>query len=348
MLRLGAVLMVLCSALMHFVPAAAAESFYDNRQVTIVVGYGPGGAYDLYARMLARHMGKYISGKPNFTVQNMPGAGSLRAANYLYSSAPADGATFGIFARNMPLLSILGVNPAVKFDAHKFTWIGSASNYQEDAYLFFVRPDVPIRSVADLQRRDTPALPVGGTAQGASGNDVPILLRDVLGLNMRLVPGYPDAGALYLAMERGEIDGRATDMSGVMSGRPQWLDPQNGMRVVLQFGRATRHPNFPDVPTARELAPDAAARAIIEAAEMPYLMSRPFAAPPRVPSDRAAILRTAFLSALSDTALQAEAEKMGLGLTPVSGENISELLDSMLQIPQQARDYLRVLMKESQ
>lgn len=327
------------------VRADTVEDFYRGRQITIFVGYGTGGAYDLYARLLSRHMGKYIPGQPNILVQNMPGAGSMRAANFLYSVAPRDGTAFGIFARPMALLAALGTNSAVQFDPRRYTWIGSASNYQEDAYLFFVRPDSPIKTVHELLAKDRVPLVVGGTAQGASGNDVPILLQDVLGLNIKLVPGYQDANELYLAVDRKEVDARATDLSGVRSGHPEWLNKNTGMRVLLQFGRATRHPDYPDVPTARELARDATERAIIETAEMPYLMSRPFAAPPGVPADRAEALRTAFIKTLADPDVISEAQQMGLGITPVSGAEVSALVERLYTTRPEVLDYLRKLMK---
>lgn len=329
--------------------AAKAESlaeFYKGKQLNIVVGYGTGGAYDLYARLLARHMGQFMPGYPKLLVQNMPGAGSLRAANYLYSVAPADGSTFGIFARPMVLLAALGTNASVQFDPRRFTWIGSASNYQEDAYLFFVRPDAAITTVAQVRAKGQAPLVVGGTAQGASGNDVPILLRDVLNFNIKIVPGYQDANELYLAVDRKEVDARATDLSGVKSGHPIWLDQKNGMRVLVQLGRETRHPDYLGVPTARELAMDEMSRSIIETFEIPYLMSRPFAAPPGVPADRANALREAFLKTLGDKAAVSEATQMGLGITPVSGEAVVELVEKIYAAPPPTLDYLRKIMKD--
>ena len=330
------------------VPAKAetVAEFYKAKQITIIVGYGTGGAYDLYARLLSRHMGQFLPENPKILVQNMPGAGSLRATNYLYSVAPANGSSFGIFARPMALLAALGTNTAVQFDPRRFTWIGSASNYQEDAYLFFVRPDATITTVAQVRAKGPAPLVVGGTAQGASGNDVPILLRDVLNFNIKIVPGYQDANELYLAVDRKEVDSRATDLSGVKSGHPVWLDKKDGMRILVQLGRETRHPDYPDVPTARELAGDDMSRSIIETFEIPYLMSRPFAAPPGVPADRAKALREAFLKTLEDKNAIAEATQMGLGITPVSGEAVLALVDKIYAAPPSALDYLRKIMKD--
>src|SRR5919112_902130 len=231
--------------------ADAVADFYKCKQVNLIVGYGPGGGYDVYGRLVARHIGRYIPGNPNVVVQNMPGAGSLRAANYIYSAAPKDGTVFGIFARNMPLLGILGGNPNVQFDARKFTWVGSSSSFVTDAYLMIVRADAPVKSIEDARRPGGPQLLLGGTGEGATGNDVPILLRDTLGLNIKLITGYPDSNALFLAIDRGEIQGRTTDYSSIKTNRPEWLRPGSRMKVLMQFARTTRHPDFPDVPTAR-------------------------------------------------------------------------------------------------
>lgn len=320
--------------------------FYKNKQINIVVGYGTGGAYDLYARLLSRHMGQNIPGNPKIIVQNMPGAGSLRAANYLYSIAPSDGTAFGIFARPMALLAALGTNTGVQFDPRRFTWIGSASNYQEDAYLFFVRQDSLIKTVEDVLVKDKVPLVVGGTAQGASGNDVPIILRDILGFNIKIVPGYQDANELYLAVDRKEVDARATDLSGVKSGHPQWLDKKTGMRILVQLGREKRHQDYLDVPTARELAKDDMSRKIIETFEIPYLMSRPFAAPPGVPQDRGQALQKAFLMTLAEKHVVAEASQMGLGITPVSGPDVASLVERIYNAPESALEYLRKIMQE--
>src|SRR5262245_2948311 len=229
--------------------ADGVADFYQGRQLNLIVGYGPGGGYDVYARLIARHLGKYIPGHPAVVVQNMPGAGSLRAVNYLYNVAPRDGSVIAAFARDMPLIGILG-NPNVRFDASKFAWLGSSSSYGNDAYLLFTRRDAQVKSIADARRAGGPPLLLGGTGEGSSGNDVPIVLRDALGLNLKLIAGYPDSNALFLAIDRREIDGRSVGLSSVQSSHAQWLRPGSGMHVLVQFARSTRHGDFPDVPTA--------------------------------------------------------------------------------------------------
>ena len=206
-------------------PAAAqtAEEFYKGKALTLVVGNGPGGGFDVFGRLLARHIGRYVPGNPSVVVQNMPGAGSLVAANYLYNVAPKDGTTFGLIARNMPLLGLLGNNSNVRFDPHKFTWLGSSSNFSNDAYVLIVRKDAAVKSIADALRADGPPLLLGGTADGGSSSDVPKILHDTIGLNTKLVVGYRDSAAIYLAMERGEVSGRTNELSSIKSVRPSWL-----------------------------------------------------------------------------------------------------------------------------
>ena len=190
-------------------------SFYKGKTVTLVVGYGPGGGYDMYARVLARVMGKYIPGNPTVIVQNMPGAGSLRAANYLYKVAPKDGSVFGTFARSLPLLALIKSKQNVQFDPRKFTWLGSSSSFADDAYLLIARRDAAVKSIDDARKPDGPKLIVGSTADSASSdsNTMAVVLRDILGFNLKLITGYVDSGQLFMAMERGEIEGRTVSLS---------------------------------------------------------------------------------------------------------------------------------------
>jgi tripartite-type tricarboxylate transporter receptor subunit TctC len=313
--------------------ADAVADFYRGRTVNIIVGYGPGGGYDLSARLVARHLGAHIPGNPAVVVQNMPGAGSLRATNYLFSVAPNDGTTIGAFSRDMPLLAVLGNISGVRFDPRRFAWLGSSSKFENDAYLLMARVDASVRSIAEARARDHPPLVLGSTAEGTTGNDVPMLLRDTLGLNLKLVPGYPDNGAIFLAVDRGELDGRTTDLSTMRALRPEWLKPNGPMRALVQLARATRHPDFPDVPTARELAIDEQARALIELGEIPYLMARPFVAPPGVPKDRAAALETAFIAVHRDPEFLADAARLRVEVSPADGEEVRAAIDRIAGAP---------------
>jgi tripartite-type tricarboxylate transporter receptor subunit TctC len=323
----------------------AVETFYKGRQINLVVGYGPGGGYDLAARLLARHIGRFIPGNPSVVVQNMVGAGSLRAANFLYGAAPKDGATFGVFGSDIAMVGLVGANPAVQFDARKFTWLGSSSSFGNDAYVLIVRADAKSPSIAAARRPGRAPIVLGGTGEGARDADVPKILRDALGLNIKQVLGYPDSPSIFLAVERGELDGRTFDLSAVKAARPQWLKPDSGFNVLVQFARATRHPDLPDVPTARELATEADARALIEFSEIPLLtMARPFAAPPGVPDARAKALQAAFLAVHRDARFLDEAEKLGIDISPVGADQMVRGVERLAQAPPAVFDYLRRLL----
>jgi tripartite-type tricarboxylate transporter receptor subunit TctC len=327
-------------------PAAAqtVEEFYKGKALTLVVGNGPGGGFDVFGRLLARYIGRYVPGNPSVVVQNMPGAGSLVAANYLYNVAPKDGTTFGLIARNMPLLGLLGNNSNVRFDPHKFTWLGSSSNFSNDGYVLIVRKDAAVKSLADALRVGGPELLLGGTADGGSSSDVPKILHDTLGLNTKLVVGYRDSAGIYLAMERGEVSGRTNELSSIKSVRPSWLAPNSDYKLLIQYARATRLAEFPDVPTARELAPNERARALIEFTEAPFTMAWPYAAPPGLPADRAVALADAFAAAHRDPQLLAEAKAAGVDVTLVRANELRRSIDKLSQAPRDMFDYVRTLL----
>jgi tripartite-type tricarboxylate transporter receptor subunit TctC len=323
----------------------AVEAFYKGRQINLIVGYGPGGGYDLTARLLARHMGRFIPGQPAVVVQNMVGAGSLRAANYLYGAAPKDGATFGVFGSDIAMIGMLGVNSGVQFDARKFTWLGSSSSFRDDAYVLIVRADAKSPSVAEARRPGGAPLVLGGTGEGARDADVPKILRDALGFNIRQVLGYPDSPSLFLAVERGELEGRMFDFSAVKATRPEWLKPNSGFKILLQFARVARHPELPDVPTARELAHEGDMRALIEFAETPLLtMARPFVAPPEVPDERAKALQAAFLAAHHDPRFVEEAGKLGVDISPLGADQMVRSVERLAQAPPSVITYMKQLL----
>lgn len=313
--------------------AQSVEEFYKGKSITIAIGFTPGGGYDLYARHLARHMSKYIPGRPTIVPQNMAGAGSLRAANFIYSAAPKDGTAFGTFARNMALIGQLKTSQNVQFDPAKFTWLGSSSSLANDAYVMILRRDAKVKTIEEARRAGGPPIILGSTAEGTSSDAMGILLREWLGFNVKVIPGYTDSGILFLALERGEVEGRTVGLSSVRSNKPDWLKPNGLVRVMVVFGRATRFPEFPDAPTARELAKNAADRNLIEILEIPYFLSRPYAAPPDIPADRAKALQDAFMATHRDPAYLTDAEKTGVEVSPISGAEIRKLVDQIARTP---------------
>ena len=210
-MRLLGVLMLAAVLAAQQARADDVADFYKGKRVNLIVSYGTGGGYDVYARVLARHMARHIPGNPSIIIQNMPGAGSLRGTNFLYNVAPKDGTAFGTFARNMPLLGLIKSNQNVQFDPAKFTWLGSSSSFANDAYVLLIRRDARVKSVEEA-RAGGPPIILGSTAEGASSDAVAVLLREWLGFNVKVIPGYTDSGVLFLAIERGEIDGRTVGL----------------------------------------------------------------------------------------------------------------------------------------
>jgi tripartite-type tricarboxylate transporter receptor subunit TctC len=340
-------LLAACAAALLIAPQARAqtvEEFYQGKSLTVIVGNGPGGGFDVYARLLARHIGRYVPGHPSVVVQNMPGAGSLVAANYIYNVAPRDGTTFGLIARNLPLIGLLGNNANVRFDPRKFTWLGSSSDFSDDAYVLIVRKDAPARTIADALRPDGAPLVLGGTAAGGGSSDVPKILHDTLGINMRLVAGYRDSAAIYLAMENREVDGRTTELSSIKSTRPSWLLPDSKFRILLQYARRTRLGMLSDVPTARELAANAKARELVEFTEAPFAMAYPYAAPPELPRDRAAALQAAFMAVHRDPQFVQEARVTGVDVSPVNAMDLRRAIEGLSRASPETFDYVRRLL----
>jgi tripartite-type tricarboxylate transporter receptor subunit TctC len=355
-----------------FGSAASADEvaeFYRGKRIRIIAGSAPGSAEDAHARLLARHLARHIPGAPAIIVQNMPGAGSLVAANYLYAAAPRDGTVLGTFSRDMPMLAVLGENGNVRFDPLKFGWLGSSSSYEGDALLLLVRKDSAVGTIEEVRGAakrqlvlgatgehvrgaDVPValrepaginlnLLFGGAAEEAAGSAIPHLLREALGLELRVIPGFPDSNAIDLAIERKEIDGRMASLSAVRANRPHWLAPSGPMRMLVQFGRAGRHPSLGDVPTARELAADEAARQLIALTEVPFMMSRPYVVPPGVPAMRLAALRSAFLAVHEDPEFRAGAARLGIDVGPTGPDDVVRLIGGIAAAPPELRDRLR-------
>jgi tripartite-type tricarboxylate transporter receptor subunit TctC len=303
--------------------AQSVEPFYKGRTVTMLVGTSPGGINDISARLVARHLGRFIPGGPSIVVQSNPGGGGLITANRLYVNSEKDGTVLAKLERAVPQLAIQG-NPNAQFDPARFTWLGSLSSYADDAYLMLVNADHRAKTVADLKM---PGVSVAlGADNSASSNLIfAVIAREVLGLNVNVIRGYAGAAPLFLAMQRGELDGQMVGLSSVRTGqRDLWS--RKAFRPLMAFGRTTRHPEFPDMPIGRELTGDPAVLSLIDFAELPFFMALPFAAPPDLPPERAGALRTAFMAMCRDKAFAEEAEKLGIDMSPIDGDTILKLL----------------------
>jgi tripartite-type tricarboxylate transporter receptor subunit TctC len=312
--------------------ASSQEVSFKGKTARVIVGYEAGGGYDVYARILARYYGNHLPGKPNVIVQNMIGAGSVLAVNYIYERAPKDGSQFATFSRTVPLLAFSGDQKGIRFDPLKLSWIGTSSSYADDAYIMMVRKDRGVTTVADLRGRKQP-LKFASTGFGSTGHDIPLVLRETLDLNIQVVHGYPGGATLYLAVERGEMDGRMVGYSSIKSAQPQWLEKDSKVMPLLQFARETRHPDLQNVPTARELASKPEDKSLIEMMESTYFLARPYAGPPGIPAANLRVVRAAFMAAHKDPGYVAEAQKLRIDVSPWDGEKVAGIVQSLARIP---------------
>jgi tripartite-type tricarboxylate transporter receptor subunit TctC len=323
-----------CMLALSASPGAAqtVEQFYKGRNITLYVASAPGGINDLTARLIARHMSAFLPGKPAIVVQNLTGANGLALANRLSNNAEKDGSVIGILERATPQLAIQG-DPNVRFDPLKMTWLGSVSSYAQDAYLLQVNTSFPAKTVADLRGGGTPAR-LGTTGAGATNLIFSIISKDVLGLNVQIVRGYPGVSAVFLAQQRGEVDGQINGLSAIKIGQMS-LWQAGAFRPLVAFSRTTRLPELPDVPTGRELTKDPKALSLIAFAEAPFFIALPIVAPPDVPADRAKALGTAFMDMTRDAAFVAEAQKLGLDVSPIDGRAVIEVIRQMAATPKE-------------
>ena len=346
---LGGILKLVAAGAALIATQASADpvaDFYKGKQVQLIVGYGPGGGYDVYARLLARHMGRHIPGNPALVVQNMPGAASLIAANYIYNRAARDGTVFGIIDRGLPLMAVVKSNPNVQFDPMKFVWLGSSSNGADDAFVLMTRKDAKARSLDDIRRKDGPKVVIGVTAKGATDAEAAKLLRDVVRLNVQILAGYRSGNDINLAVDQGEVDARPTTYSSLFSTKPDWLKPDSNMHILLVMGRDTRMPQHPNIPLVGELVSNPKDKDLVELAEMPFRAPWPWAAPPEIPADRAKALRDAFLSTSKDAAYREEAAKLTLDVTPMTGEEIVAMIKRASEFAPDVQERMRALQNE--
>src|SRR5690242_7720432 len=317
--------------------AQSSADFYKGKNVDLLIGYSVGGGYDVYARLIARHMGKHIPGNPTIVPKNMEGAGSLRLANWLYNVAPKDGSAFGIFGRGTGFDPLLG-NKAAQFDATRFNWIGSANN---EVSICVAWSSSGVTRFEDLLNRE---LIVGGTSTSADTDQFPRIVNGVLGTKMKVVTGYPGGNEVGLAMERGEVQGRCGwSWSSVKSTHQKWLDEKK-FTVLVQLA-LDKHPDLPDVPLVVDLAKNDEQRQILRLIFARQVMGRPFVGPPNIPPERVAALRDAFTATMKDKDFLADAEKAKMEINPVSGDRVQALVKEIYSTPpeivQKAASFLR-------
>ncbi|HJY76053.1 MAG TPA: tripartite tricarboxylate transporter substrate-binding protein [Burkholderiales bacterium] len=299
---------------------------YAGKTVTIIVGYKAGGGYDATARLLARHLPKHIPGKPTVIVQNMPGANSMIAANYVYNVAKPDGLTIGTFNRNLPVAQLTKVD-GVKYDMTKFAWIGSAAS---ECTILAIRSDLPYKSVEDLKKAKEPVV-IGATGPGANTYDFPLLLKEFLGLNLKIVTGYQSSADIMLAIERKEADGRAGSFTSI---RP-FID----RKLVRPLLRARAdEPGVEQLPIDEDLAPNPRAKAIMALRSAPEIVGRPYVMHPNTPPELVNIMRKALAETIADKDLVAEATKAKMDLNYVGADVALKVMKEMLSQPKDVVD----------
>ena len=307
------------AALITPAPAFAqpANEFYKGKQIRIVVGSTSGGDYDLWARLLSRHMPRHIPGNPSFVVENMPGAGTLVATNHLYNVAPKDGTAIGMVSRSMPAAAVMKV-ANVRFEPEKFNWIGSP---EINHLVLYINNATPIKTPADLFTHE---LIVGATGLAQGITVGPFMLKNLLGMKLKIVTGYRAPGDMALAASRREVDAFANTIGGgAGSARRPWVE-LGQMRVLFNF-EPEPVPGL-GVPTVFELAKTDEQKKVLTFFASNVLLGRPIMAPPGVPKDRVALLRRAFEAVMKDSVLLKEAETMSLELQLQTGDQIAALV----------------------
>jgi tripartite-type tricarboxylate transporter receptor subunit TctC len=318
----------LVGALFALAGTAHIASAQDLRAVYLVIGYSAGGGYDAYARLLSRYFGKHLPGNPTIVPQQMAGAGSLRAANYIYTVAPKDGSVFGTFSRSM------GISPLVdkaEFDSRKFTWLGSVT---DDNTLCVSSVGSPVKDWNDFLTKPSK---FGGEGAGSDPDIWTLMYKNVFGANVKLVSGYPGTNDIVLAMERGEVDGVCgISWSTVKTQHPQWLTGHT-VNFVVQAA-LQKEPALPATPLATDLVKTPEQLQILKLMLVTQAMARPFAAPPETPPDRKAALLSAFDVTMSDPDFLADARKLDFDVRPVSAAKIDALLADVYNTPKDVID----------
>jgi tripartite-type tricarboxylate transporter receptor subunit TctC len=328
-------LCVVALIVMGATPAATAQETID-RPVTIYVAGTAGGGIDLYARLFARHFSRHVAGKPNVTVQVMPGAGGIRAANFLAEQAPRDGTAIATFASGPILEPLIGArNPG--YDMSSFTWLGAMN---KDFGLCIASAATPFKTIDDVKRQQ---MVVAGTGAGSETDTWPIVLNDVLGTKFKLVTGYLGSQETILAIERGEAHGRCVfSLSALKIAKPDWLRDKK-INVLLLTALAPSA-DFPGVPAVVDLVSKPQDRQLLELMVGPGAMARSFAAPPALPAGKATLLRRAFDATLQDPEFRAEAARMQADLAPTTGEEVQALVARIYATPRPVIERVKKLL----
>lgn len=303
---------------------SGAAAFYKGKTITLITSTGPGGTYDLVARLIARHMPRYIPGHPVMIVENMPGGGNVLATNYMFNIAAKDGTAIATIHSAMPLHQVL--DPAdVRYDADKFHWLGSTGPQNE---VVFVWHGAGIATLQDARRRQ---IVLGGTGVGSTLVILPTVMNNLLGTRFRIVTGYRTSEDVNIGMERGEVQARAFSIDSIVSQHPDWIADHK--IVFLAQAGAERAKAIADVPLLTELARTREQRKIFELISSAPALGQPYVAPPGVPADRLAVLRRAFAATLTDRAFLADAKKIRFAVEPMSADAVAHIVHDTVNAP---------------
>jgi tripartite-type tricarboxylate transporter receptor subunit TctC len=310
-------------ALLVALPAHA-QSFYEGKSITIVTSTGVGGTYDVTARLISRHMPRFIPGKPNMVVQNMPGGGNVLATNFMYAIAPKDGTTIASVHNAMPVQQVLG-GQGVRFDAGKFEWLGSTGPETE---VILVWHTSKIRTLDEAKARE---VILGGTGAGSGLVILPRAMNALLGTKFKIVSGYKSSEDINIALQRGEVEARAFSLVSITAQRGDWLRDKK-ITILAQVGAKRAH-EIPDVPLVTELARSEEDRQVFKLISAAQALGRPYLAPPGVPAERLAILRKAFEATLKDKAFLAEAAKLQIDIDPIGAADVTQIVRETVNAP---------------
>ena len=322
-------------ALFHAPVQAQNNITFKGRTINLLIGYPAGGTYDLYARTIARHLGKYLPGKPNVLAQNMPGAATLNATRHVYNVAPQDGTYVVAVSSTMPFFSLFQ-KPDPKYDPLKANWLPTPSSFVS---VMLVSDKVPVKTIDDLRQRETV---MSTLAPGATPHFIASVINVVLGTKIKPITGFRNMNSSLLAMERGEIEGYPTvPMSAIMRRyKKQWESGE--FRPLVQIG-AKKHKDAGNVPLLRDLVSNEADRLLVDLATMPLALGFPYMMGPNVPKERVALMRKAFMQVFADTEFLAEAQKATLEINPIDGDTVNRMIRDAYSAPKEVRAKVRAI-----
>jgi tripartite-type tricarboxylate transporter receptor subunit TctC len=312
------------------------EDFYRGRKIDLIIGYSPGGTYDLAARLVARHLGQHIPGKPLIVPRNMPGAGSRTAATWIFSHAPRDGTVLATADQSLALQQAAG-DPRIAFDTGKFIYIGNPNVENNTTVTWHTSG---IKTIEDAKRREVTM----GATGGSTSSQYPKAMNALLGTKFKIILGYPGGNDINLAMERGEVEGRGSNSwASWKATRPQWI-AEKKINILVQIG-FKKAPDLPDVPLLMDLGSNDADRMLLRVLSASTQIGRPIFTAPGVPAERVAALRQAFDAMVRDPAFLAEAKQLNFDIEPVNGEGLQKLVAEIIAIPSAQKERLKHILE---